>query len=117
MTELPYLLHNVAKGSPSREGFVRRSGKMQVPYLVDPNTGKSVKPTVFRPDPTIGQFNVNKSVGHSSYNGGYTSIQRRMSRRIQLGVNYTYSKNRDDDSNERDYNRQYMLNVFNLKSA
>ena len=37
--ELPYLLHNVAKGSPSREGFVRRSGAMQVPYLIDPNTG------------------------------------------------------------------------------
>jgi glutathione S-transferase len=36
--ELPYLLHNVAKGSPKREAFVRRSGKMMVPYLVDPNT-------------------------------------------------------------------------------
>ena len=36
--ELPYLLHNVAKGSPRREAFVKRSGKMQVPYLVDPNT-------------------------------------------------------------------------------
>jgi glutathione S-transferase len=37
--ELPYLLHNVAKGSPRREAFVERSGKMQVPYLVDPNRG------------------------------------------------------------------------------
>lgn len=37
--ELPYLLHNVAKGSPRREAFVARSGKMMVPYLVDPNTG------------------------------------------------------------------------------
>lgn len=36
--ELPYLLHNVAKGSPKREAFVARSGKMMVPYLVDPNT-------------------------------------------------------------------------------
>ena len=36
--ELPYLLHNVAKGSPSRGAFVARSGKMQVPYLADPNT-------------------------------------------------------------------------------
>jgi len=36
--ELPYLLHNVAKGSPKREAFVKRSGKMQVPYLIDPNT-------------------------------------------------------------------------------
>lgn len=37
--ELPYLLHNVAKGSPKRDAFVARSGKMQVPYLADPNTG------------------------------------------------------------------------------
>jgi glutathione S-transferase len=37
--ELPYLLHNVAKGSAHREAFVARSGKMMVPYLHDPNTG------------------------------------------------------------------------------
>ena len=36
--ELPYVLHNVAKGSARREAFVARSGKMQVPYLADPNT-------------------------------------------------------------------------------
>ncbi|CAM2009803.1 glutathione S-transferase N-terminal domain-containing protein [Acanthopleuribacter pedis] len=35
---LPYLLHNVARGSRARQAFVARSGKMQVPYLVDPNT-------------------------------------------------------------------------------
>jgi glutathione S-transferase len=37
--ELPYLLHNVAKGSPRRADFIARSGKMQVPWLNDPNTG------------------------------------------------------------------------------
>ncbi len=37
--EIPYLLHNVGKGSPRREAFVARSGKMMVPYLADPNTG------------------------------------------------------------------------------
>jgi glutathione S-transferase len=37
--EIPYLLHNVGRGSPRREAFVERSGKMMVPYLVDPNTG------------------------------------------------------------------------------
>jgi glutathione S-transferase len=37
--ELPYRLRNVAKGSPRRAAFVERSGRMQVPYLVDPNTG------------------------------------------------------------------------------
>ena len=36
--ELPYRLHNVAQGSPNREAFVARSGKMMVPYLIDPNT-------------------------------------------------------------------------------
>jgi glutathione S-transferase len=40
--EIPYLLHNVAKGSPRRAAFVERSGKMQVPYLHDPNTGRSM---------------------------------------------------------------------------
>jgi len=40
--ELPYLLHNVGKKSPSREAFIERSGKMMVPYLVDPNTGKAM---------------------------------------------------------------------------
>lgn len=37
--ELPYLLHNVAKTSPSRAAFSERSGKMMVPWLHDPNTG------------------------------------------------------------------------------
>jgi glutathione S-transferase len=37
--EIPYLLHNVAKGSPRRDALVTRAGKMQVPYLVDPNNG------------------------------------------------------------------------------
>ena len=84
-------------------------------YL-DTATGKAIsKPAVARPDATIGQFNVNESVGHSSYNGTYVSIQRRMSHRVQFGLNYTYAFNRDDDSNERDFNRQYMLNTYNLK--
>jgi len=37
--ELRYVLHNVARGSAKREAFVERSGRMLVPYLVDPNTG------------------------------------------------------------------------------
>ena len=40
--EIPYLLHNVAKGSAKRAAFVERSGKMMVPYLFDPNTGKEM---------------------------------------------------------------------------
>ena len=40
--ELPYKLHNVAKGSSHRDAFVAHSGKMQVPYLFDPNTGAAM---------------------------------------------------------------------------
>ncbi len=40
--ELPYHLHNVAKGSPGRRTFVERSGKMQVPWLFDPNTNTAL---------------------------------------------------------------------------
>jgi glutathione S-transferase len=36
--ELPYVLHNVAKRSRRRDAFVARSGRMMVPFLVDPNT-------------------------------------------------------------------------------
>ena len=36
--ELPYLLHNVAKGSPWRPAFAERSGRIWVPYLYDPST-------------------------------------------------------------------------------
>ncbi len=40
--EIPYVLHNVAKGSSKREAFVAKSGKMMVPFLVDPNTGTAM---------------------------------------------------------------------------
>jgi len=37
--ELPHRLCNVPRRSPDRDGFISISGKMQVPYLIDPNTG------------------------------------------------------------------------------
>ena len=37
--DLDYLAHPVGRGSPRREALVRLGGKMQAPYLVDPNTG------------------------------------------------------------------------------
>ena len=40
--ELPYVLHNVGKDGAGRPDFVARSGKMMVPYLVDPNTGREM---------------------------------------------------------------------------
>ena len=37
--EIPYRLHNVARGSRARSNLRERAGKEQVPYLEDPNTG------------------------------------------------------------------------------
>lgn len=37
--EIPYVLHNVARGSAKREAFEKLAGKMQFPYLVDPAAG------------------------------------------------------------------------------
>jgi glutathione S-transferase len=36
------VLHNVGRGSSKRAAFKARSGKMMVPYLVDPNSGKEM---------------------------------------------------------------------------
>lgn len=37
--ELPYTLRNLGKGSARRREYAERFGKMQFPYLRDPNTG------------------------------------------------------------------------------
>ena len=40
--DLDYLAHPVAHGSPRRDELVSAGGKMQVPYLIDRNTGTSL---------------------------------------------------------------------------
>jgi glutathione S-transferase len=40
--ELPYVLHNVARGSSKRQALAARAGRFEVPYLVDPNTGREM---------------------------------------------------------------------------
>ena len=37
--DLDYIVRNVPKGSPQRAELQKRGGKVQVPYLIDPNTG------------------------------------------------------------------------------
>jgi hypothetical protein len=85
------------------------------PIFIDSKTGKSFKAAVARPDPTVGQINVNMSVGHSTYNGLQVNLQRRMSRRLMFTLNYTHAYSHDDDSNERDFNRQTALNTYDLR--
>ena len=40
--ELPYLLHNVGKDGAGRQALIARAGKMMVPYLADPNSGREM---------------------------------------------------------------------------
>jgi glutathione S-transferase len=37
--EIPYLMHSTPRGSPNRQRLRELTGRIQVPYLVDPNTG------------------------------------------------------------------------------
>lgn len=69
-----------------------------------------------RPNPTIAQLEINESSTHSSYDGLTVSMTRRFANRYLLQTNYTFAKNRDDDSNERNFSREPTLNPFNLKA-
>jgi glutathione S-transferase len=40
--DLPHVVKSLPKGSPARAELIERGGKMQVPYLVDPNTGREM---------------------------------------------------------------------------
>ncbi|HRH40757.1 MAG TPA: TonB-dependent receptor [Pyrinomonadaceae bacterium] len=65
---------------------------------------------------TIAQLEINESSAHSSYDGLTVSVNRRFANRYLFAANYTFAKNRDDDSNERNFSREPTLNPFNLKA-
>jgi hypothetical protein len=69
-----------------------------------------------RPDPGIGILQINESSAHASYDGLLVTARRRMSGRFSLQGSYTLSVNYDDDSNERDFSRNLVLDTFNLQS-
>ena len=78
--------------------------------------GPSATGGVLRPDPRIAQLNVNESSAHSRYDALSLTMAERMARHLQFTVNYTYALAKDDDSNERDFNRQGVLNTFDYEA-
>ncbi len=40
--DLEYVVRNLPKGSPKRAELLKRAGKVQVPYLIDPNAGREM---------------------------------------------------------------------------
>jgi Carboxypeptidase regulatory-like domain/TonB-dependent Receptor Plug Domain len=65
--------------------------------------------------PQLGEVMVTSSVGKGLYRGITAGLRKRFSRRIQFEGNYTYSKDLDDDSNERDPFTDRSFDVNNLQ--
>jgi len=64
--------------------------------------------------PTLGDVFVTSAVGKSLYNGFTVGVRKRFSRRYQFEANYVLSKDKDDDSNERDPFTDRSFNPLNL---
>lgn len=64
--------------------------------------------------PTLGDVFVTSAVGKSVYNGFTVGMRKRMSKHYQFEWNYVFSKDKDDDSNERDPFTDRSLTFLNL---
>lgn len=96
----------------------RRLNRNLRPPTLDAVTGNPVFaafPTG-RIDPSINWISVNESSAHSDYNALTVSITRRLADRFSFSANYTFARNRDDDSNERNFDREPTLNPYDLKA-
>ena len=88
-------------------GLQRRLDKNLFPATFDA-TGMPIFPKV-RPNPAIAQFSINESEAHSRYDGFDFTVNKRLSHRLQFQAGYTLAWNRDDDSQERNFNRETVL--------
>jgi hypothetical protein len=68
------------------------------------------------PFPNLGSITDTVSSAKSLYRGLTVGVRKRMSHRFLFDANYTYSKDYDDDSNERDPFTFRYANLFNLAS-
>jgi Carboxypeptidase regulatory-like domain/TonB dependent receptor-like, beta-barrel len=62
--------------------------------------------------PQLNEVMVTTSLGKSEYNGLTLGVRKRFSQRYQLEANYVLSRDKDDDSNERDPFRDRSFNFF-----
>ncbi len=90
----------------------RRLDRNLFPPTID-ETGTPIFP-VNRPNPNIGRLSINESSAHSSYDALVMTLTRRFSQRYQIQANYTLARNRDDDSNERNFSGERTFNPFDL---
>ncbi len=69
-----------------------------------------------RPMAGIGRLLVEQSSAHSSYEGGYLSLNAPLSRRTTLLANYTLSRTRDDDSSTGPFSLVTAVNPYKLQA-
>jgi len=67
-----------------------------------------------KPFPNLGAITDTISSARSLYRGLTIGIRKRMSHKFMFDANYTYSRDYDDDSNERDPFTFRYANLFNL---
>jgi len=65
--------------------------------------------------PQLGEVQVTSSPGKSLYNGFTVGMRKRLSRHYQFEANYVLSKDKDDDSNERDPFTDRSFDINNLQ--
>ncbi|HJU56671.1 MAG TPA: TonB-dependent receptor, partial [Pyrinomonadaceae bacterium] len=65
--------------------------------------------------PYLGETMVASAVGKSLYRGFTAGLRKRYSRGFQFEMNYTFAKDQDDDSNERDPFTDRAFNFNNLQ--
>ena len=65
-------------------------------------------------EPSLSDVFVTTSRGHGLYRGATFGLRKRFSQRYQLEANYVLSKDRDDDSNERDPFTDRSFNFYDL---
>ena len=65
-------------------------------------------------EPQLSDVFVTTSRGHGLYRGATFGARKRFSQRYQLEANYVLSKDKDDDSNERDPFTDRSFNFYNL---
>ncbi len=68
-----------------------------------------------RPITGTGRLLVEQSTAHSTYDGGFISVNSQISRRSQLLINYTVSRTIDDSSSANPYSPVTAVNPFALR--
>jgi hypothetical protein len=81
-----------------------------------PTNGDTVSYSGPVPFPDLGSITDTVSSAKSLYRGFTIGARKRMSHRFLFDANYTYSRDYDDDSNERDPFTFRYANLFNLPS-